>query len=229
MQDEGLQLIQQKIDQGLIEEANFLIEQELAAPYIPPVILKQLNQLKQQVKELLPIRKSSLSFVDVIDAIKKNNQIEYLLALEQFNLALYPDDIQSLFDSINDPMARGLLIEICVSQRVVDSFTITKDGMLIEFVPMSVVAIANQDGVLAAQKYFADWFEQNPSLQSLCQDTLMKVALANLPFNYETEEAEILAHSITRYVYMALQQAQDWQKHKSLFNINEDNCIEITV
>ena len=227
--DEEILKIQQKIEQGLFQQALLLIQQELQAPYIPTQLHQQLLELEAICKEQLPAKPSSLSFEDVYQALLDSKQLELLLALESFNLALYPTQLQTLLDTLAEPMAQGLLIEVMIKQRLVDTFTLKRQGLGIEFTPMSVVSIENQDGIVHANQCINEWFLQDPSMGRLSQDTLMKVALANLPLSFEVEEGEWLAHSVVRYVYHALGQPESWHQHSKTYGVNKEACLEITV
>jgi hypothetical protein len=222
-----------KIDQLLKDEnpdeALRLINEELSMPYIPLADEERLRQLAKTLRKEQVKRTPSLE--ECVVSIKKNN-LESLAALDQLrksNLRLLGGQIQELFDVHLHPLIGSLLVQICVEQQLTQTFVWQKDGQRMEFIPMYLPLPWESDGYVAAHKLLRDWLENdNPSLLKMCVDVLDGEATLALPMSFSEEEGMILAGSVLKFVYLALNDVNEWRKAVIKFKIEEPQLFEIS-
>ena len=221
-----------KIDELLKEEKTEevlrLVNEELSMPYIPSADEEKLLQLAKSLKK--EQFKRTLSLQECVMTIKKNN-LESLAALDQLrksNLRLLGSQIQEMFDADLHPLIGSLLIQLCIEQQLTETFVWTKNGQRMEFIPMYLPLPWESDGYVAAMHQLREWLENdNPSLLKMCVDVLDGEATLALPMSFSEEEGLILAGSVLKFVYMALNDVNEWRKAVIEFKIEEPQLFEI--
>lgn len=221
--------IEELMKEDKTDEVLRLVNEELSMPYIPMADEDRLRQLAKSLqKETI---KRPLTLEELVKSIK-NNDYGSLAALDQLrksNLRMLSFEIQGMLDSSLHPLISSLLIQICIEQQLTQTFVIDKDGQRIEFIPMYLPLPWESDGFIAALQILRDWLENdNPSLLKMCVDVLEGEATLALPMSFSEEEGAILAGSVLKYVYMALNDVNEWRKAVIKFKIEEPQLFEIS-
>lgn len=221
--------IDELMNQGLTDEVIRLVNEELAMPYIPMADETRLRQLANSLRQ--PSVKPVKSMDQLMHSIQKGD-LSALAALDQLrksNLRMYPQDIQALFAADLHPLIGSLLVQICIEQQLTDTFIWEKDGRRMEFIPMYLPLPWESDGYIAALALLRQWLENdNPSLLKMCQDVLDGEATLALPDSFSEDEGAVLAGSVLRFVYLALNDVNEWRKAVIKFKIEEPQLFEIS-
>ena len=221
--------IEQLMSEDKTDEVLRLVNEELSMPYIPMADEDRLRDLAKSLKKDKVKRTPSLE--ELVESIKKSN-LESLAALDQLrksNLRLLGGAIQDMFDASLHPLIATLLIQICIEQQLTETFTWHKDGQRLEFIPMYLPLPWESDGYISALQILRDWLENdNPSLLKMCVDVLDGEVTLALPMSFSEEEGMILAASVLKFVYMALNDVNEWRKAVIKFKIEEPQLFEIS-
>ncbi len=223
----------QKIDelmrQDKTEDVLRLVREELSMPYIPMADQQRLLELEKSLRPQAV--KPALSEDEMMSDIKDGG-LRSLAALDQLrksNLRMFADEIQSLFDAGLHPLIGSLLVQILIEQQLTETFVWHKNGQRFEFIPMYLPLPWESDGYLAALSLLRQWLENdNPSLLKMCADVLDGEATLVLPMSFSEEEGAILAGSVLRFVYLALNDVNEWRKAVIEFKIEEPQLFEIS-
>ena len=211
------------------DEVLKLVNEELSMPYIPMADEDRLRELAKSLRKE-QVRKTP-SFDEIVASIKKSD-LGSLAALDQLrksNLRMLNTEIQEMFDASLHPLISSLLIQICIEQQLTDTFVLNRDGQRMEFIPMYLPLPWESDGYVAAHHLLRDWLENdNPSLLKMCVDVLDGEATLALPMSFSEEEGAILAGSVLKFVYMALNDVNEWRKAVIKFKIEEPQLFEIS-
>ena len=221
--------IDELIREEKMDEVLRLVNEELSMPYIPMADEDRLRELAKSLKKEQVKRTPSLE--ELVESIKKSD-LGSLAALDQLrksNLRLLGGEIQGMFDSSLHPLIGTLLIQICIEQQLTETFIWDKDGQRMEFIPMYLPLPWESDGYVSALQILRDWMENdNPSLLKMCVDVLDGEATLALPLSFSEEEGTILAASVLKFVYMALNDVNEWRKAVIKFKIEEPQLFEIS-
>jgi hypothetical protein len=221
--------IEQLMKEDKTDEVLKLVNEELSMPYIPMADEDRLRQLAKSLqKEHI---KRPLTLDELVMSIKRNDygSLAALDQLRKSNLRLLSFEIQGMLDSSLHPLISSLLIQICIEQQLTDTFVISRDGQRMEFIPMYLPLPWESDGYISALQILRDWLENdNPSLLKMCTDVLDGEATLALPMSFSEEEGAILAGSVLKYVYMALNDVNEWRKAVIKFKIEEPQLFEIS-
>lgn len=226
--------IKAKIDQHMKHKeydcALALIESELLQPYLPPGFAKTYLEYKQEILASKPVVKKHIEPETCFTMILENHHpLVALSHLEHVPLVHYHHQIQRIFDHVSDEFVIGLLIQLCVQQQLTTTFTLSKHGQRMEFVPMYVMSVDQSDGYLAIDALIRDVFENdNPSLMLMCQSLLMQEALLHLPLNLEEDDRDPYGFAIIKHVLLAMDDDQQWQQIKAVYDVKEDTLQEIS-
>jgi hypothetical protein len=221
--------IEELIKQENTDEVLRLVNEELSMPYIPMADEERLHALAKALKKQQVKRQQTLE--ELVESIKKSdlNSLSALDQLRKSNLRLLGGEIQEMFDASLHPLIGSLLIQICIEQQLTQTFVWHKDGQRMEFIPMYLPLPWESDGYVAALAVLRDWLENdNPSLLQMCKDVLDGEATLALPLSFCEEEGAILAASVLKFVYMALNDVNEWRKAVIVFKIEEPQLFEIS-
>lgn len=221
--------IEELLKEEKTDEVLRLVNEELSMPYIPMTDEQRLRQLAKSLKKEDVKRTPSLE--ECVLSVKKSS-LESLAALDQLrksNLRMLGGQIQEMFDADLHPLIGSLLIQLCIEQQLTETFVWVKDGQRMEFIPMYLPLPWESDGYIAAHLILREWLENdNPSLLKMCVDVLDGEAALALPMSYSDEEGMILAGSVLKFVYKALDDVNEWRKAVIKFKIEEPQLFEIS-
>ncbi len=207
-----------------------LIESELAQPYLPPGFAEIYHDYKKEIGAQQPVAKKHIEPEQCFDMmIQGIHPLVALSHLEQVPLVLYQKQIQHVFDCVDDQLIIGLLIQLCVQQQLTATFTLSKQGQRMEFMPMYVMSVEQSDGYVAIDALIKEVFENdNPSLMLMCQSLLMQEALLHLPLNLEEDDCDPYGFAIIKHVCLAMDDVQQWQHIKAIYHVKEETLQEIS-
>lgn len=221
--------IEELLKEEKTDEVLQLVNEELSMPYIPMTDEQRLRQLAKSLRKEDVKRTPSLE--ECVLSVKKSS-LESLAALDQLrksNLRMLGGQIQEMFDADLHPLIGSLLIQLCIEQQLTETFVWVKDGQRMEFIPMYLPLPWESDGYIAAHMILREWLENdNPSLLKMCVDVLDGEAALALPMSYSDEEGMILAGSVLKFVYKALDDVNEWRKAVIKFKIEEPQLFEIS-
>lgn len=230
--EDVLKKIKDLMNNGEYAEANKLLEEELAMPYIPSDVEGELIQCYNECRSELRARTQKAYSEDDIEAMLAGELDEQFLAIEQLkksNIRNYVDTIQDFLSQKNiHTLARSLLIEAMMEQNITDEFTCEINGLEVCFSPCAIEPVMECDGVNEAVMYLREWFENdNPTFTMMCVETLVKEAYLRLPFTIEEGEGKAIAAAIAHYVFAAYEEYEAWQSFCEEKNLAQYNGYEL--
>ena len=227
--DECITNIKKLMNDGELDEAKKLLEEELSMPYIPSFAESRFLELKRELhamnsKEI----NSMMSASQIEDALLSQDsavQLRAIKALQDYSCRSFIEVIQRFFDTVPDAKLQALMIDILIEQQIRDEFEITYEGMQMSFIPLYQERPHETDGFVSAQKILHCWFENdNPALLQMCEQLLIQECFLMLPLSYEEEEGLSLAVSIAEYVSNSLDEGASFEKIASQLDKNVKRC-----
>lgn len=209
--------IRQRIDDGKLEEALRLLDEELSMPYIPPEVEGILRQLHAYVKaQQTPIpRASALTPSQIVAYLNGDDehQLAAVVALSALNLRAQLPLINEAFEVLSTRILKSLLVNVCLEQALTEEFTFTDQGITYTFIPAALTAPQDSDGYLEAKAVLIQWLENdNPSMLMLALQQLDHTVLLKLPESVDADEALDLALDVLKPIYIQLADAVQWQQ-----------------
>lgn len=207
---ERLLEIRQLIDAGDLDEAEALVDEELAMPYIPQAYLSQFETFKRSLRQAKR-QASPLQGLQDPEAIRELlgkeslSQLKALDALSKLNLRAHDGLIREAFGLLEDRLLINLLIRLGIEQALTEEYSFSDEGIRYTFIPAALVLPEDSDGVQEAKRLLADWLDKDPSLLKLALEQLELTGLLKLPESYESDEAETLALEILKPLFIQLQ------------------------
>ena len=192
--------IENKLKEEKYSEAETLINEELALPYVPKDILEKLHDLKH----FLPNdHKNKLLSDEEIASYLKGDPYHQLIAvdyLDMLNLRNYYDICNDFLKSKGFINAKVLLIASLISQQISDEYDLNKDDLEYRFIPRYCMLPEESTGYNAALKILSDYYMKEPSSFLMAKDLLYKECFMYLPLSYDEDEADIIANNIISYL-----------------------------
>lgn len=208
--------LKQHIDQLMknkeYKQALPLIESELQQLYLPPGFEEDYRMYLQDIQAQAPAK---VIHVDAATCfrmlVSSDNPILALTQLQDVPLIKHTKEIQRVFDQAEDRIILGYLIELLIDQKVFETFSLNKEGLLIEFNPFYLSSIQDNEAIHHIKQLFANVFENdNPSLMNMCESALLQEALSLLPQSIELEDINPLGYAIIKMVLLAMQDEAQW-------------------
>lgn len=208
--------IRRLIDDGQLDDALALLEDELSMPYIPPEVEGVLRQLQIHAKaQLDPKPRASVLTPSQIVAYlngDEEHQLAAVVGLSALNLRAQIPLLHEAFETLSTRILKSLLVNVCLEQALTDEFTFTDEGMTYTFVPAALTAPHECEGYLSAKALLIGWLENdNPSMLMLALQQLDHVVLLKLPESIDADEALDVALDVLHPIYVQLADATEWQ------------------
>ena len=232
--DKLLADIRKNISEGNYEIAQSMLEEELDMPYVPSKVLEELRQLEKEIKPFLVKQKEirMMSSEEIAASLKKGGEAVYdaLRNLNYFNIRNNLEVIQDyLLDPGADRFVVSMLIEACQKQQVSTPLSYYHDGVRQVVIPNKLQGMFEDETVNRAYDCLVSMLEsQNPSFLKQCEQVLVQYVYRNYPQKYEGE-AENLAYSIIRYVYMAYDDEEGFEAFAREFKVNREKLFDIII
>ncbi len=216
--NEVIDEIKKAIENGELEEADYLLKKELSMPYIPQDVEEALHKLKKDVayakSDKKDIREESLE--DLLSKLshgKAQSQLAAANALQERNLRSCVEEIQNYLEKDPCPEAAALIIEALAEQEIDDEFTLRKDGIEYTFYGDEVVPVTKSKGLLKTLDLLQDEYLKNPSMFQLAKSILIHKVYLYLPLSYEEEEANYLKEEIVQEIESLLNNLEESNKN----------------
>lgn len=195
---------------GQVKKALALIEEELAMPYIPPIVEAKLRQFREIAKTAQKM--SEEIHLDMSDegilSYLKQDELHQLRALEAFSVMNMRNKlpmVQQAFDQIDSRLLKCLLVKLTIEQALTNTFSFSDEGVRYEFIPASLTLPEDSEGLGEAKDFLKRWLEtDDPSMLKLCLEQLDLEGLMKLPETVDPDEAFDLAYSILKKIFLML-------------------------
>lgn len=196
---------------GRYKEAKRIIQEELSVPYVERDAEQALRRMDDMcslhIEETVEGKNFELSKLIEGNELQKEKAVSLLL---EMNLRKAHSEVQKLLDSSLLEEFKGELIEALMEQKIDDPYHIVKDGLDITFVPSTILPARNDPSVQEARQLIDTWFmSSNPSLYNFCMRLLEQEIYEIRPFDLSEIDGLVLAKSIVRLVYEAMQQEEE--------------------
>lgn len=206
--EEVLREIENLMNEENWEEADKLITQELAMPYVPGRLEGKLQEYHKACKAALakePVTRL-MSPEEIRSALTGNQETAYMALeiLNRSNIRNYLEVIQDyLSDEDSDRLMKALLIQLCQRQQVSEALSFTDQGITYKIIPVQLHDVLDDVQLSIAYRKLEQLFENdNPSFLKQCQQVLIQYAYKIYPLEIE-ESGELLALRIAKYVFDA--------------------------
>ncbi|MFV0381391.1 MAG: hypothetical protein ACK5KR_04110 [Breznakia sp.] len=204
--------IQSHIDEGEVEEARFLLLQELRMPYVPKAYENIFNELWRQCETLLKDTTQAFFSEEQLHVLLQGNEQDVIQACEHLrsrNVRDFLDDIQMVLRNKIHPMIKTNLLEIMKQQQLHEEVVLLYEGMEISCIPSYMESIDENEYLPLAIKELEDCIaNDNPSMYQMAVESLIKEAYYKLPISLSEDEIPYIVHAILRYVYEAFGETQ---------------------
>ena len=205
------------IDDGEVEKALLLLEEELNMPYIPPEVETVLRRLESHAKaqRTTELRASVLTPSQILAYLNGDDehQLAAIVALNELNLRAQLPLVREAFEQLNSRSLKSLLVKVCVDQQLSEELEFVDHGMTYTFIPAALTAPEDSDGYRLAKATLIDWLENdNPSMLMLALQQLDHTVLLKLPESYEADEGLDLAIEVLKPIHDQLADRESWQQ-----------------
>ena len=195
--DEILKEIEDSLNQGDLEQAQYLLKRELSMPYIPPEVEEKLHGLARTLQGKRRDQESDRdhsrpSLEHLLKGLHgtPENQLAAAGELADANLREAVVPLQQYLSSSPAPMAAALVIDALAQQEIQEEFVYRKGDVEYTFYGDSVTPVASSQKELLNQ----------PSLYQMAKSLMIQKAYLYLPLSYEEEESEELVQQCIQEV-----------------------------
>lgn len=207
--DEVTVRIEKDLKEGRLDEAVFLLRQELSMPYVPQEVEAKLRQLQKEAAGQQAARREAgeLPLTQLLEMLQGSpeQQLQAASKLTERNLRECTEEIRTFLAHHPQPQAASLLIDALGQQEVPEEFTYVQDGVEYVFAGDAVVPVARSAGFLKAMGLLEKMLAKNPGALQLARGILIRRAYALLPLSMEEEEGEEEALAAVKEVAESLQ------------------------
>lgn len=205
------------IDEGELEKALVLLQEELSMPYIPPEVETVLHQLEIHAKaqRTSEPRASVLTPSQIVAYLNGDDehQLAAIVALNALNLRAQLPLVREAFERLNSRSLKSLLVKVCVDQKLTEELEFLDNGMTYTFIPAALTAPEDSEGYQLAKATLVEWLENdNPSMLMLALQQLDHTVLIKLPESYDADEGLDLAIDVLKPIYEQLADRASWQQ-----------------
>lgn len=213
---ELIERLRHLIDEGDLESATQVVDEELRMPYIPPDIEPVLRQLKAHIDAQKPQapRASVLTPSQIVAYLygDEEHQLAAIVALSALNLRAQLPLIREAFEVLSTRELKSLLVRVCLDQALNEEFIFEDDGIRYTFIPAVLTSPERCEGYLTAKAQLIAWLSSdNPSLLNLALQELEHAVLLQLPETYDEDEALDLALRVLYPIYIQLYEESEWR------------------
>ena len=205
--DEILKEIEDSLNQGDLEQAQYLLKRELSMPYIPPEVEEKLHGLARTLQGKKRDQESDRdhsrpSLEHLLKGLQgtPENQLAAAGELADANLREAVVPLQQYLSSSPAPMAAALVIDALAQQEIQEEFVYRKGDVEYTFYGDSVTPVASSAGLRKGLSLLQKELLNQPSLYQMAKSLMIQKAYLYLPLSYEEEESEELVQECIQEV-----------------------------
>lgn len=205
--DEILKEIEDSLNQGDLEQAQYLLKRELSMPYIPPEVEEKLHGLARTLQGKKRDQESDRdhsrpSLEHLLKGLQgtPENQLAAAGELADANLREAVVPLQQYLSSSPAPMAAALVIDALAQQEIQEEFVYRKGDVEYTFYGDSVTPVASSAGLRKGLSLLQKELLNQPSLYQMAKSLMIQKAYLYLPLSYEEEESEELVQQCIQEV-----------------------------
>ena len=199
--DELLTTIESLINNQKFIDAQKMIDDELKMPYVPMEIEQKLNDFRKLCQTEIPSNHYyDLNLLEEHLNGSKDQALMAIYQLSKLNIRNYLDIIISFMNKSEDDALKGVLIDIMIEQNINESITISKDGLMYEFIPSALDRPFENLCFKETLNILNELLMSYPSLLKMAQQLLVEKFFIALPLSFEIEESRELGLSIIHQV-----------------------------
>lgn len=205
--DEILKEIEDSLNQGDLEQAQYLLKRELSMPYIPPEVEEKLHGLARTLQGKRRDQESDRdhsrpSLEHLLKGLHgtPENQLAAAGELADANLREAIVPLQQYLSSSPAPMAAALVIDALAQQEIQEEFVYRKGDVEYTFYGDSVTPVASSAGLRKGLSLLQKELLNQPSLYQMAKSLMIQKAYLYLPLSYEEEESEELVQQCIQEV-----------------------------
>lgn len=205
--DEILKAIEDSLNQGDLEQAQYLLKRELSMPYIPPEVEEKLHGLARTLQGKKRDQESDRehsrpSLEHLLKGLHgtPENQLAAAGELTDANLREAVVPLQQYLSSSPAPMAAALVIDALAQQEIQEEFVYRKGDVEYTFYGDSVTPVASSAGLRKGLSLLQKELLNQPSLYQMAKSLMIQKAYLYLPLSYEEEESEELVQECIQKV-----------------------------
>ena len=205
--DEILKEIEDSLNQGDLEQAQYLLKRELSMPYIPPEVEEKLHSLARTLQGKKRDQESDRehsrpSLEHLLKGLHgtPENQLAAAGELADANLREAVVPLQQYLSSSPAPMAAALVSDALAQQDIQEEFIYRKGDVEYTFYGDSVTPVASSAGLRKGLSLLQKELLNQPSLYQMAKSLMIQKAYLYLPLSYEEEESEELVQECIQKV-----------------------------
>ncbi len=191
------------LQNGQLDDAEYLLKRELAMPYIPAATEEKLHDLQ---KELIYARssrakeKGEKSLSELLHMLKGRPALQLAAAnaLQKHNLRACVSELRDYLQKDPVPEAAVLVIDALAEQEISEEFVWNREGVEYSFYADEVVPVSRCQATGPAAALLQQKLARNPSALNMAMTLLAGKIYMALPLTYEAEEAGALADEVIR-------------------------------
>lgn len=205
--DEILKEIEDSLNQGDLEQEQYLLKRELSMPYIPPEVEEKLHSLARTLQGKKRDQEgdrdhSRPSLEHLLKGLHgtPENQLAAAGELADANLREAVVPLRQYLSSSPTPMAAALVIDALAQQEIQEEFIYRKGDVEYTFYGDSVTPVASSAGLRKGLSLLQKELLNQPSLYQMAKSLMIQKAYLYLPLSYEEEESEELVQECIQEV-----------------------------
>lgn len=194
------------------DKATSIINEELSMPYIP---FEYENMFLETYDFIIETKRNTMEYQDritfkseeeIIDVLNNQEDINILFecvhALKSYNIRKIMPELQKfLQDKNKNSIVKTFIMELLISQQISTPILVDKEGVEIEFLPLSNQMISETMALASITNLIQENNEKDPSHAALCIEILDVYLYSIYPLLPEDdEEYQLVACCIDYYV-----------------------------
>ncbi|MBP3891732.1 MAG: DUF3196 family protein [Solobacterium sp.] len=193
--------LEEMMEEGHYEEANYLIEKELHMPYLPQEVESKLQSLKKDAVYYCANEKETKedTLESLLNRLRSGKPASVLYACEKLcerNLRSCIPEIQDFLRKDPLPEAAALLIDALAEQEIQEEFILKRQGLEFTFYGDSITPVSKSAGLKAAMALLEEKYYKNPSFLQMARTLLIHTVYLYLPLSYEESDAPLLVKEV---------------------------------
>lgn len=225
--------INKAIAAGKYQDANKLIEDEMAMPYVPLEVLKQLENLHKETQSQLIREKPQtvMNSEELKKALCSDSESAYgaLKSLHNSNIRNYMDVIEEcLSDKSIHHLIKAMLLELLIEQKVDKKVRFVDERQDIVINTADLPSALKQNSLMLILEKLNELVSKNPSFLQQCQMVAINAAYDRYPQLISDDECDKYTFSIIRYVYRSYGDERGWIQFANWQQIDEKELLEFS-